>query len=70
MQDLEDDLKIGVKSTAIKFKKNIKFFLTLVYSFSFIILIIANLLIIGLIKLEFIFLSDTNVSFDISNQVG
>ena len=55
MQDLEDDLKIGVKSTAIKFKKNIKFFLTMVYSFSFIILIIANLLIIGLIKLEFIF---------------
>ena len=55
MQDLEDDLKIGVKSTAIKFKKNIKFFLTLVYSSSFLILIITNLLIIGLFKLEFIF---------------
>ena len=55
MQDLEDDLKIGVKSTAIKFKKNIKLFLTLVYSFSFIILIIANLLIVDLFKFEFIF---------------
>ncbi len=35
LQDLYDDLKIGIKSTAIKFKKNIKQFLIIVYGLSF-----------------------------------
>ncbi len=41
LQDIYDDLKIGVKSTAIKFKKNIKTFLSIVYFVSFSLLIFA-----------------------------
>ena len=35
MQDIEDDIKIGVKSTSIKFHKNIKLFLSICYLISF-----------------------------------
>ena len=31
MQDIKDDLKIGIKSTSIKFEKKIKFFLLFCY---------------------------------------
>ena len=34
-QDIEDDMKIGVKSTSIKFKKKPKIFLTTMYIVSF-----------------------------------
>jgi 4-hydroxybenzoate polyprenyltransferase len=40
MQDLKDDLKIGVKSTSIKFEKNFKTFLGINYFISFALLII------------------------------
>ena len=40
MQDLKDDLKIGVKSTSIKFEKNFKTFLSINYFTSFALLII------------------------------
>ena len=40
MQDLKDDLKIGVKSTSIKFEKNFKTFLGINYFISFSLLII------------------------------
>ena len=40
MQDLRDDLKIGVKSTSIKFEKNFKTFLSINYFTSFALLII------------------------------
>jgi len=40
MQDLKDDLKIGVKSTSIKFEKNFKTFLGINYFTSFALLII------------------------------
>jgi len=43
-QDIEDDEIIGVKSTAIKFKKNPKTFLILCYSFVFISFIITGIL--------------------------
>ncbi len=52
LQDIEDDLKIGVKSTAIKFRKNIKQFLSTVYLSSFALIIIANALILNKIKVE------------------
>ena len=35
MQDIQDDIKIGVKSTSIKFHKNIKLFLSICYLISF-----------------------------------
>ena len=35
LQDIYDDIKIGVKSTSLKFKKNIKEFLSIVYLLSF-----------------------------------
>jgi len=40
VQDVIDDEIIGVKSTAIKFKKNIKLFVSLCYSISFLIIIL------------------------------
>lgn len=54
LQDIEDDLKINVKSTAIKFKNNIKLFLTNIYLSSIFLIIVANILIINSIKLEMI----------------
>ena len=39
VQDMEDDEIIGLKSTSIKFKKNIKFFVGFAYSISSLILI-------------------------------
>ena len=47
LQDIEDDIKIGVKSTAIKFNKNIKKFLTICFAISFVLLITSNVLIIS-----------------------
>lgn len=41
-QDIEDDLKAGIKSTAIKFQKHPKFFVSLCYLFGFILLAIAS----------------------------
>ena len=35
-QDIEDDMKIGIKSTSIKFKENPKFFLILNYFLCFV----------------------------------
>ncbi len=54
LQDIEDDLKIGVKSTAIKFRKNIKQFLTTVYFLSISLIIISNLLILNTFQIEII----------------
>ena len=39
VQDIEDDEIIGIKSTSIKFKKNIKFFVSVCYFLSIVILI-------------------------------
>jgi len=39
-QDIEDDLKIGVKSTSIKFKKKMKLFLSTCYAISSFLLIL------------------------------
>ena len=44
LQDIFDDLKVGVKSTSIKFRNNIKEFLTVVYLLSFSLILIANIL--------------------------
>ncbi len=41
MQDIKDDLKIGVKSTSIKFKKKIKTFLLICYSISTSLLLLS-----------------------------
>ena len=54
LQDIEDDLKINIKSTAIKFKNNIKLFLTNIYLSSIFLIIAANILILNSIKLEMI----------------
>jgi 4-hydroxybenzoate polyprenyltransferase len=54
LQDIEDDLKINVKSTAIKFKNNIKLFLANIYLSSIFLIITANILILNSIKLEMI----------------
>ena len=51
LQDIEDDIKIGVKSTAIKFKKNIKKFLTICFAISFVLLITSNALVISKINI-------------------
>jgi len=40
IQDMSDDEIIGLKSTAIKFKKNIKLFITITYMITFLILLI------------------------------
>jgi len=39
VQDITDDEIIGVKSTAIKFKKNIKLFVSICYSINFLIML-------------------------------
>jgi 4-hydroxybenzoate polyprenyltransferase len=39
VQDMEDDIIIGVKSTSIKFKKNIKLFVSLSYLLTSLILL-------------------------------
>ena len=54
LQDIEDDIKINVKSTAIKFKNNIKLFLTNIYLSSIFLIVTANILILNSIKLEMI----------------
>ena len=56
-QDMSDDEIIGLKSTSIKFKKNIKFFVSLNYliSFSLIILLLYHKLYFGLPALFIIF---------------
>jgi 4-hydroxybenzoate polyprenyltransferase len=47
LQDLEDDIKIGTKSTSIKFKKNLKLFLLIVYFISFSLLISSQINLVG-----------------------
>jgi len=54
LQDIEDDIKIGVKSTAIKFNKNIKKFLTICFAISFVLLITSNALVISKININLI----------------
>ena len=54
LQDIEDDVIIGVKSTAIKFKKSIKTFLTISFVISFIFLITSNALVISKLNIIFI----------------
>jgi len=44
MQDIQDDIKIGVKSTSIKFHKNIKLFLSTCYLISFGLFIVLLIL--------------------------
>ena len=44
MQDIQDDIKIGVKSTSIKFHKNIKLFLSICYLISFGLFIVLLIL--------------------------
>jgi len=51
LQDIEDDIKIGVKSTAIKFNKNIKKFLTICFAISFVLLITSNALVLSKINI-------------------
>ena len=55
LQDIYDDIRIGVKSTSIKFKKNIKQFLTIVYILSFSLIFIVSILITKEIGIFFIF---------------
>jgi len=55
LQDIYDDIKIGVKSTSLKFKKSIKEFLSVVYLLSFALIIIVSILIVKEIKFSFIF---------------
>ena len=40
LQDIKDDLMVGIKSTSIKFKKNIKPFLFIVYLLSFVLMLL------------------------------
>ena len=42
LQDIYDDIKIGVKSTSLKFKNNIKEFLSIVYLLSFALILIVK----------------------------
>jgi 4-hydroxybenzoate polyprenyl transferase len=51
MQDIKDDLKIGVKSTSIKFNKKIKTFLLICYSISTFLLLLS----LALMDANFIF---------------
>ena len=51
MQDIKDDLKIGIKSTSIKFKKKIKTFLLICYSISASLLLLS----LALLDANFIF---------------
>ncbi len=51
LQDIKDDLKIGVKSTSIKFKKKIKTFLLICYSISTSLLLLS----LALLDANFIF---------------
>ena len=51
LQDIEDDIKIGVKSTAIKFNKNIKKFLTICFAISFVLLVTSNALALSKINI-------------------
>ena len=55
LQDIYDDIKIGVKSTSLKFKKSIKEFLSVVYLLSFALIIIVSILIVKEITFSFIF---------------
>lgn len=55
LQDIYDDIKIGVKSTSLKFKKNIKEFLSIVYLLSFALILVVSILIVKEIKFYFIF---------------
>jgi 4-hydroxybenzoate polyprenyltransferase len=55
LQDIYDDIRIGVKSTSIKFKKNIKQFLTIVYMLSFSLIFIVSILITKEIGIFFLF---------------
>ena len=55
LQDIYDDIRIGVKSTSIKFKKNIKQFLTTVYMLSFSLIFIVSILITKETGIFFIF---------------
>ena len=54
LQDAEEDIKIGVKSTSIKFNKKIKQFLVIVYLISISLMIYSNILILNKIKVEII----------------
>jgi len=51
MQDIKDDLKIGVKSTSIKFEKKIKPFLLICYSISSSLLLLS----LALLNASFVF---------------
>lgn len=51
MQDIKDDLKIGVKSTSIKFEKKMKPFLLICYSISASLLLLS----LGLLNANFVF---------------
>ena len=54
LQDAEEDIKIGVKSTSIRFNKKIKQFLVIVYLISISLMIYSNILILNKIKVEII----------------
>ena len=66
MQDIKDDLLIGVKSTSIKFQKNIKLFLTISYAVSILLLILSlTMLKASWISYFLVFLSGTLLIFQI-----
>ena len=55
LQDIKDDLMVGIKSTSIKFEKNIKPFLFVVYLLSFsLILLVLSLLNANLLTYVFL----------------
>ena len=53
LQDIYDDIKIGVKSTSLKFKNNIKEFLSIIYLLSFALIIMVSILIVTEINFYF-----------------
>ena len=67
MQDIEDDIKIGVKSTSIKFHKNIKLFLSICYLISFGLFVALSILLkVSLNTYLLIFLSSLILIIQIS----
>ncbi len=68
MQDIQDDIKIGVKSTSIKFQKKIKLFLSICYLLSFALFIaLLNLMNASLISYLLAFLSSLILIFQITS---
>ena len=70
LQDIYDDIKIGVKSTSLKFKNNIKEFLSIVYLLSFTLILIVSILIVKEIKFYFHLLSIAIIFTDLPSSIS